>query len=136
LNDDEKLFCSSLEKKKSFSAELKDADSKLVLLEETYFLARECGDSNAQNYLDEVIRVSGALGKKWKVNVYSGVKDGKLDRRIIETKTSKRLTVPVNARKIVLGESKILVDSNTVIGSQVERESNATGFQAKSAFFL
>lgn len=120
INEDEDLVCKSLEYKKSYLSELEDLESILVLYEELYFLAKEC-EEDSSYYLDKIIDISHELNKEWKINIYTQIKEGEINRDISQINIEREDNIPENAEKIILGNSTIIIDEERLIGSQIDR---------------
>jgi hypothetical protein len=121
LNENEEMVCNSLEYKINFINEINDYESLLVLYEEIYFLSKECDNDISEYYLNKIIEISKILNKSWKIEIYNQIKNNNLNKKIEPIVIEKDIEYIENPTKMIIGNSKIIIDETTIIGSQVDR---------------
>ena len=120
LNQRKDFVCKSLKHKENYLPSIKDKESLLVLYEELYFLAKECRSNKSEDYLKKILKLSEELNKSWKIKIYAS-QNNKLHKKLRPIKIERNLKIPKSPKKLVLGESKIIIDKNALICSQVDR---------------
>ncbi len=113
IKDDKDLLCESIEYYEKALAEVTRPGLVHQIL---FMLTHECGGDHEAR-LDQVIEHT----EGWRQDFYRKLKEGDLKFKIEKIKIAKKIDVPENVSRIILGKSRIEVKPGSRIGLQMER---------------
>ncbi len=113
MKDDKRLLCESIGYYEKATNEVENPE---MIYEILFMVNYECG-GDYRKRLDEIIKHT----KGWKQKFYRKLKEDHLRFPIQKLSISKKVEVPQNVSRVVLGKSFIEVPEHSKIGFQVER---------------
>lgn len=113
--ENKSMVCSSIGKYQEY-AEKASGEEKALALESVYAVKKECG---LQGSLKEAINAWEDAGIKWRAEQLSLKEESFVLKDDVGLEC--RLDVPAKPERIIIGRSHIMIEKNSVIGTQVER---------------
>lgn len=120
LTEDPRRVCRARERFAAIAARERVGERRALAAESAALLAEECGALAAPAFRDAA-RAAEALGETWRARLYASAADERLELHRAPPPPEPRLVAPPDAEAVVVGESRIDVDVETRIGSQLER---------------
>jgi hypothetical protein len=113
IKEDKDLLCESLE---LYEKALDEVSNPELVYQILFMVSDECGGDH-EAWLDQVIEHT----EGWKQDFYRKLKEGDLRFEIRKIEIAKKIDVPEDVSRVILGNSRIEVKPGSRIGFQMER---------------